>query len=187
MKRKIRISLLIVLLFLILNAAVISAIIFSSTDKIAQSEKIVMENTTLYNHVTENREKIEISLTVNSRVIGEDAYLYEIILNSRDSARYNAKNARLKCELNDNTDILSLFYSGNGPDYTIPDIEYAENNKSFECDSDKCYIYVKMLLSGEKAEEANLSLQYDIIGNGAYSFNKFYGLKDDLGNIASLQ
>lgn len=49
------------------------------------------------------------------------------------------------------------------------------------------YIYVKMLLSGEKAEEANLSLQYDIIGNGAYSFNKFYGLKDDLGNIASLQ
>lgn len=142
MKRKIRISLLIVLLFAILNVAVISAIIFSSSDKIAQSDKIVMENTTLYNHVTEKGEEIEIALAVNSRTIGEDTYLYEIILNSRDSAHYNAKNARLKLKLNNNTDILSLFYSGNGLDYTIPDIEYTENNKSFECDSDKCYIYM---------------------------------------------
>lgn len=183
MKRKIQISLLIVLLFAILNVIVISAIIFSSSDKIAQSDKIVMENTTLYNHVTEKGEEIEIALAVNSRTIGENTYLFEIVLNSRDSAHYNTKNARLKFKLNDNTDILSLFYSGNGPDYAIPDIEYTDNHKCFECNSDKCYIYVKMLLSGEKAEETSLSLQYDIIGNGTYSFNRFYGLNDDLGKI----
>lgn len=178
MKRKICISLL--LLFLILNITIFAIIKFSSSDKIIQSDKSLIGNTTLYNYITEKGEEIEVVLEANSKTPGEDIYLFEIILNGRNSTYYNAENASLIFKLPDSTEILSLFCSGNGPDYFIPNIKYADNCKYFECKSDGCYAHVKMLLSGEKAEEVNLTLQYDIIGKGIYSFNKFYGMEDNI-------
>ena len=77
-------------------------------------------------------------------------------------------------------DIVEAFYSANGPDYKFPEVDYSEGTKTLKCRSDRGYLDFRLILSGDKAEEALLNVGYDITGKQMYSFNRFYGFEENI-------
>lgn len=106
--------------------------------------------------------------------IGDDTYFIDITFNAdQNSSNYSIKNARIVSSINNDVSVLSAFYSDDGPSYNVPSVSYDEAQK-IECFSEKGYVHLRMLLSGSEAKNLNLKVEYDIMGEGLYSLNKFH-------------
>ena len=176
---------LLILLFIILAAILIisffavKALCFG--DKIVNSEKLLIDSTTLLQYETEKGQNIDMAVSGDIIVIGEKLYQVRIILNRQDDGEcYGVENVDVKLAVDSSVEIVEAFYSANGPDYEIPEVDYSEGTKTVRCSSDRGYLDFRLILSGDKAEEALLNVGYDIAGKQMYSFNRFYGFEENI-------
>lgn len=182
MKKAHKIALLIIILTVVLLISAFTITVICSADEITSSEKKVIDDAILTMHETKKGEKIEFPIAVNAKMIGEDLYLIDVLLNQTNNKNYSAKDTRLEVNLDTSVEILMMFYSaGKGSNYVIPSVSYDDIQQTFRCSSDDGYVHLRLLLSGEEAEKMMFTLKYSIIGNGIYSFNKFYGFEETFG------
>lgn len=183
MKRAFKIALIIIITAVILAISVFTAIVISSADEIISIEKnSIVSDSVLMTHKTKKGEEITIPISMNTKILGEDLYLIDAFFHRTDNENYSAKNARFEVSLDQNAEILMMFYSaGNSSNYVIPNVRYNDDLQTFECSSDDGYIHLRMLVSGEEAKNLKLTVKYSIIGKGIYSFNKFYGFEEAFG------
>lgn len=181
MKKVLTKPFLIILLAVVLLISFFTIAFISLSDEIISSEKNLIAKTMLFHHETKKGEEIEIPFSINSKMMGEDLYLINVILNDNNGANYNVKNGRFKISLDNSVEIPMMCYSAGGSNYYIPSISYLDDQQTFECSTDNGYLYLNMLLSGEEAENLKVTVNYSIIGKGVYSFNKFYGFEETFG------
>lgn len=180
MKKSVKITVSVIAIIIVLIASVLAVSAFAFKDKIDLSDKTIIGKTILFTHSTEKGEKLEIPISWTSVKISEDTYLVDIIFNEdQNSTNYSVKNARIVSDINSDVNILSAFYSAEGSSYTVPDVGYNDTQR-VECFSDKGYVHLRMLLSGIEAKNSSFEVEYDIMGNGLYSFNKFHQTWEDL-------
>ena len=183
MKKAFKITLIIIILAVLLTISAFTIIFISSADEIVSTEKnSIVPNSTLITHETKKGEKIEFPIAVNTKMLGEDLYLIDVLLNEPNNENYSTKHTRLEINLDISVEILMMFYSaGKGSNYVIPSVSYDDNQQTFECSSNDGYAHLRLLLSGEEAQKLKLNVKYSIIGKGIYSFNKFYGFEETFG------
>lgn len=182
MKKALKITLIIIIAAVLLIISAFTIIFISSADEIVSTEKNAIANSIQMLHETKKGEKIEFPIAVTKKMLGEDLYLIDVLLNEPNNENYSTKHTRLEINLDISVEILMMFYSaGNGSNYIIPSVSYNDNQQTFKCSSDDGYAHLKLLLSGEEAKNLKLTVKYSIIGNGIYSFNKFYGFEETLG------
>lgn len=178
LKRTILIILSAVVLFLF---ALIAFFITMSDEIVSTDKKTFNTNTIMLTHETKKGDKIETPLTVSSKPMGDDLYLINVLFdNGSDSEHYDVKYGRFKISIDNNVETPMMFYScSDGLNYRIPNVRYGDGNtQTLECDSDDGYLNLEMLLSGEEAKNLKFDVNYSIVGNGTYSINKFYNLKE---------
>ena len=185
MKKAFKITLIIIISAAILAISIFTAIVISSADEIIGTEKDkIIPNSIHMTHKTKKGEEIMVPVSMNTKILGEDLYLIDAFFHRTDNEKYSAKHARFEVNLDQNAEILMMFYSaGDGSNYVIPSISYNDDNnwQTFKCSSDDGYIHLSMLLSGEEAKNLKLNVKYSIIVKGIYSFNKFYGFEEAFG------
>ena len=180
MKKSVKITLTIIAIIIALNLSLFAIAAFAFKDNISLSDKSIIDKTILFMHGTEKGEKLEIPFGCSSIPIGEDSYLVDILFNAdQKSTNYSIKNARIVSNINNDVSVLSAFYSADGPSYTVPNVSYADTQR-VECFSDKGYVHLRMLLSGSEVKNLSFGVEYDIMGEGLYSFNKFHQSWEDL-------
>lgn len=180
MKKIIKRSFAMLAIFVIITVSFVTITAFAFKDQISDSDKRIIDKTILFMHNTEKGEKLETSFSCVSDQIAEDTYLVNILFNAdHKSNNYNTKNVRIVSNINNHVNVLSAFYSADGPNYTVPNIDYADE-KEVKCFSEKGYIQLRMLLSGEELDSLSFDVEYDVIGEGLYSNNIFHQSWDGL-------
>ncbi len=183
MNKTLKRTILIILSAVVLLLFALIAFFITMSDEIVSTDKNKMYNTIMLTHETKKGDKIETPLTVSLKLMSDDLYLINVLFdNGTDSQHYNVKYGKIKVSMDDSVEAPMMFYnsgSSDGLNYRIPNVRYGDGNtQTLECDSDDGYLNLEMLLSGEKAKNLKFDVNYSIVGNGTYSINKFYNLKE---------
>lgn len=180
MKKIIKRAFAVLAVFVIFTVSFVTISAFAFRDEISDSDKRIIDKTILFMHNTEKGEDLEMSLGCGIVPISEDTYLVNILFNADyKSNNYKTKNVRIVSNVNNHVNILSAFYSADGPTYTVPAIDFSDK-KEIQCFSENGYIELKMLLSGEELDSLSFDVEYDVIGEGLYSNNIFHQSWDGL-------
>ena len=155
----------------------VKAVVFG--DRIVSTEKRLIDSTALLQYKTQKGENIDITIGSDLIPIAENLYKVQIILNRQGSEHYELNNVGLSFTLGSDVEVIEAFYSSNGPDYTVPRTDYDGKTKIIKCNSDRGYLKLDMIISGEKADTAILNIGYDIEGKEMYSFNSFRGFEEN--------
>ena len=136
---------------------------------------------TVYNYfITHNVNKglnVEIDLTVNAMRLSDNIYKCEIIIRQIENANYNIADINLEFSVDENTDIISCYYSEGKDNYKASEISYKEKQRTISCYSSGNYLYCNLIVKNNTNEEIIFpdlyELNYDINGIFPYIINKF--------------
>lgn len=178
--KKSKILLVAIIAVVILTLTLVAVMCVGFKDEITDTnEKKINDRNTLIQYEMKSGAEIEIPIEMSYTEISDGQYEIEVFFSRRECKNYEVENLKTKLMISDELEIISKrceFGSGN-----TDGSEITENNgvKMLQYETESNYIKFNVIVKGDVPENATLNIQYDISGEGLYSFNRFRALEHE--------